>query len=90
MKIMRYKPNRTGTTRLDPVQLKQEPHYYGKEIDEQIAAVFPNYEIDSRIAQAFEHEDPIADLRREQGIDPFIYQEIQNGKLDKVLQEYAD
>ena len=49
------------------------PHYKGKEIDEQIAAVFPNLWIDSRIAQAFEPENPIDELRRELGIDVVIF-----------------
>lgn len=49
------------------------PHYEGKEIDEKIAAAFPGLWIDSRIAKAFEPETPLVELRRELGIDPFIF-----------------
>lgn len=48
-------------------------YYKGKEVDEQIAAVFPNLDIDFRIAEAFRPADPITDFRLENGIDQFIF-----------------
>ncbi len=61
------------------------PHYEGKELDEKIAAVFPNIPIDHRIVEAFKPVDSTVGFRKEMGISKQTYKEVLNGNLDRTL-----